>query len=236
MALTRIASSLEKQPKGIRVDRTHAEEEVIKLFAWRGRVRVKIEVSPVLRGCVRVPTIRGVNQSVASQFGYIEVPVVHWHDLYAGKLCAALDRQHPRDLFDVQLLLEHEGVDDALMEVFVIYLISGDRSITDMLAPKRQPLTTIFEEQFLGMALRPVTVQELEHTRETMIALIGAALTERQRQFLLSFKHGEPDWNLLNLDRIDALPAVQWKLENIRRMTPGKREQAVARLRGVLYG
>lgn len=235
-ALERIAFSIEGQSKGIRVVRTQAERQVIKLFAWRGPVRVKIEVSPVLRGCVREPAMRGVSPAVEAQFGYTEVPVVHLDDLYAGKLCAALDRQHPRDLFDVQLLLEHEGINDGLLEVFVVYLISGDRSLADMLAPSRQPIVETFEEQFRGMALMPVTVKELEQTRETMISLILTKLTERQRQFLMSFKRGEPDWGFLNLTGVAGLPAVQWKLQNVRRMTTAKHEQALERLRLVLYG
>lgn len=235
-ALERMASSIDGQSKNIRVDRTEAERQVIKLVAWRGPVRVKIEVSPVLRGCVREPAMRGVSHVVEAQFGYTEAQVVHLDDLYAGKLCAALDRQHPRDLFDVQLLLEHEGFSDGLLEVFVIYLISSDRSLADMLAPSRQPIAETFEEQFRGMALRPVTVEELEQTRETMISLIRAKLTERQRQFLMSFKGGEPDWSLLNLRNVADLPAVQWKLQNVRRMTPAKRGQALERLRLVLFG
>jgi nucleotidyltransferase AbiEii toxin of type IV toxin-antitoxin system len=42
--------------------------------------------------------------------------------MYAGKLCAALDRQHPRDLFDVMLLQKAEGIDRALFDVFLVYL------------------------------------------------------------------------------------------------------------------
>jgi hypothetical protein len=117
-----------------------------------------------------------------------------------------------------------------------VYLLSGDRSLADMLAPSRQPIGAVFEEQFRGMALRPVTVNELEQTRETMIALIRTKLTDRHRQFLLSFKRGEPDWELLRVPGVADLPAVQWKLQNVRRMAPAKREQAVERLRHVLYG
>ena len=221
--------------KGIRVERTTDEGQVIKLVPWRGRVRVKIEVSPVLRGCVREPAMRGVSPAVEAQFGYIEVPVVHVDDLYAGKLCAALDRQHPRDLFDVQLLLKHEGLNDALLEVFVVYLLSGDRALADMLSPNLVPMSATFEDQFRGMTLVPVTVQELEQTRTTMIAMIQSRLTERQRQFLLTFKRGEPNWELLSLTGVADLPAVQWKLMNVRRMSSAKREQAVERLRRVLY-
>lgn len=107
-ALERIASTIESRLRGSKVQRTIVEGQLIKLVAWRGGVRVKIEVSPVMRGCVREPAVLGVSQTVEELFGYVEVPVVHAHDLYAGKLCAALDRQHPRDLFDVRLLLENE--------------------------------------------------------------------------------------------------------------------------------
>jgi len=217
------------------VDRTAAEGQVVKLVVWRNRARVKIEVSPVLRGCVREPAIRGVTSTVEAQFGYVEVPVVHSRDLYAGKLCAALDRQHPRDLFDVHQLLENEGLDEGLIEVFVVYLLSSNRALAEMLSPNLQPISVTFEEQFRGMALTPVTVEELEHTRKTMITLLHERITERQRNFLMSFKRGEPNWGLLSLSEVEHLPAVQWKLRNIHSMTPTKREQAVERLRHVLF-
>ncbi|GJL65499.1 MAG: hypothetical protein NPIRA05_04700 [Nitrospirales bacterium] len=232
-ALERLATSIQKKWPG-RIERMTNEGHVFKLIVRRHHSQIKIEVSPVLRGCVREPSIRGVCSMVEEQFGYVEVPVVHSHDLYSGKLCAALDRQHPRDLFDVKQLLEHEGLDDNLLEVFLVYLLSSNRSLTELLSPNLQPLARTFEEQFRGMALIPVTVEELEHTRKKMITLIHERLTERQRTFLLSFKRGEPDWSLLPFDGIERLPAVQWKLLNIQRMAPFKREQAVERLRQVL--
>ena len=116
------------------------------------------------------------------------------------------------------------------------YLLSGDRPLAEMLLPNRQPLAAAYQGEFLGMTLLPVTQQELEQTRETMIGLIRDQLTERHKQFLLSFKQGEPDWARLNLPGVEALPAVQWKLLNIRRMAPAKRQQAFERLRQVLFG
>lgn len=234
--LERIASAIEVRLNGSKVQRTIAGGQLIKLVVWRGGVRVKIEVSPVMRGCVREPSVQGVNSAVEELFGYVEVPVVHADDLYAGKLCAALDRQHPRDLFDVRLLLENEGMEAGLLDVFVVYLLSSDRPLAELLAPNRKPLAATFEAEFIGMTLIPVTLAELEQTREAMINLIRERLTEPQRQFLLSFKQGEPNWTLLNLPGIENLPAVQWKLLNIRRMAPAKRERALESLRQVLLG
>ncbi len=235
-ALERLGISIEKKWPGVRVERAAAEGQVFKLVVWRGNARIKIEVSPVLRGCVREPAMRGVSPTVEEQFGYVEVPVLHSHDLYSGKLCAALDRQHPRDLFDVKQLLENEGLDDGIFEVFLVYLLSSPRPLAEMLSPNLQPIAQTFEEQFRGMALIPVTVAELEKTRDTMITLIHERLTERQREFLLSFKRGEPTWNLLNVKGVEHLPAVKWKMLNIQQMTPAKRDRAVERLRRVLFG
>ena len=40
----------------------------------------------------------------------LEIPVVSLEDVYGGKLVAAMDRQHPRDLFDVMQLFAHERI------------------------------------------------------------------------------------------------------------------------------
>jgi len=210
--------------------------ERTKLLVTRDGVGVKVEVSPVLRGAVGQPEVRGVCPAVESQFGYVEMPLLHHNDLYAGKLCAALDRQHPRDLFDVKLLLENEGIGDELLPVFVVYLISGNRPLAEMIAPQFQPLEAVFDAQFMGMTKQPISVAELEDARRTLVDLIQGRLTDAQRKFLLSFKQGEPEWPLLSVPGAEHLPAVQWKLINIRRMTKTKHAEAVEKLKKILFG
>lgn len=207
-----------------------------KLVVMRDVTRVKTEVSPVLRGSVHLPRRLQSCAKVNAQFGPSEVLVLHAHDVYAGKLCAALDRQHPRDLFDVHQLLDHEGISAELVETFMVYLISSGMPIAELLAPNRLPIAEVFETQFSGMTLNPVTLEALEDTRERMITLIHQHITDKHRAFLLSFKQGEPDWALLNLPGVADLPAVQWKLLNIRSMPPAKRAQALERLREALLG
>ena len=68
-----------------------------------GGVQTRIEVTPVLRGCVYEPKLLTVSRSVEETFGFAEVRVVSFADLYGGKIVAALDRQHPRDLNSPQL-------------------------------------------------------------------------------------------------------------------------------------
>jgi hypothetical protein len=89
-----------------------------------------------------------VKESVEDRFGFAEFQVLDWKDVYAGKICAALDRQHPRDFFDVKFLMEESGLSKDLMAVFMIYLLSGDRPLSEMLAPKAVDLGPIYESQF----------------------------------------------------------------------------------------
>jgi hypothetical protein len=236
-ALVRMSASIGRTLPGVEVRYgTGRPGERTKLLVKRGGVGVKVETSPVLRGAVGQPAVCRVCPTIEAQFGYVELPLLHPHDLYAGKLCAALDRQHPRDLFDVKLLLENEGITDDLVQVFVVYLISGNRPLAEMLAPQFQPLETVFETQFRGMTLQPIGVAELEETRRTMIKLIQERLTDSLRRFLLSFKQGTPEWSLLPLSGVAQLPAVQWKLANIGRMNKAKHALAVAKLQHILFG
>lgn len=205
-----------------------------KLIARRNTVTVKIEVSPILRGSMGGAHILPVKESVEDRFGFAEYQVLDWKDVYAGKICAALDRQHPRDFFDVKFLMEESGLSKDLMAVFMIYLLSGDRPLSEMLAPKAVDLKPIYESQFKGMSLIEVSLAELEGVRDNLIRGIRAALDDRQKRFLLSFKSGDPDWDLLGSIDPEKLPAVQWKLTNVKRMSVSKREAALDSLRRVL--
>ncbi|MCG8006337.1 MAG: nucleotidyl transferase AbiEii/AbiGii toxin family protein [Candidatus Thiodiazotropha lotti] len=202
-----------------------------RLQITAGGVSIKIEVSPVLRGSVLDASEIPVKDSVADQFGYVETHVLSLEELYAGKLVAALDRQHPRDLFDVMILVESDGITSELMELFVVYLISSNRPIAELLAPRLQPLQPVFEQQFQGMSLQTVTVNQLEYSRRTMIETLRHQLTDHHKHFLLSLKSGEPKWDLLKYTHAQDLPAVRWKLQNLQRLTSEQREEALSKLR-----
>jgi hypothetical protein len=73
-----------------------------------------------LRGCVYEPEVRSVSARVKEEFGFAEMSVVSFPDLYGGKIVAALDRQHPRDLFDVRDLIAKEGIDDKTRKAFAL--------------------------------------------------------------------------------------------------------------------
>jgi len=233
-ALMRIAEIIKQAIPDSEVLTAHAGTDALRLFVIHSGSRVKIELSPVLRGSVFPPVLMAVKPLVELEFGYAEISVLTLPDLYAGKFCAALDRQHPRDLFDVKLLLENEEISEDLRRAFLVYLISHNRPISELLAPSRKNIRDIFEGEFANMTTIPVTVADLEVVRERFIKLIRSGLTEQEKKFLLSFKAREPEWALLGLNGIEQLPAVRWKLLNLQKMPRDKHAKALKALEEAL--
>ena len=210
------------------------KSDALRLVVTRKGVRVKIELSPVLRGTVAKPEKQEVCQKVEDEFGYAEMAVVALPDLYAGKICASLDRQHPRDFYDVKHLLDHEGFTDDIRQALIIYLISHPRPIAELLNPVRKDLKQLYEGEFVQMEQDYVSLEELELTRGQLIRVVNESLTENEKRFLLSFKNKMPDWSLLNLQSVETLPAVNWKLINLKKMEPEKHKAAYEKLQQIL--
>lgn len=234
VALLAIQAELRKQGFTVATSVMKESNTVIKLLVANATSRIKVEVNPVMRGTVHAPVLMRIHQVVEQQFGFAEILQVDFKDLYAGKLCAALDRQHPRDLFDVKTLIENEGIDAALKDTFLAYLVSHDRPIAELLAPNWKPIEEIFEKEFDGMAIEPVKIAELHQAREEMLARIKSLLTNDDKRLLQDLKQGNPDWTKFAYPHVQELPAVKWKLLNIARMNETARQQALERLAAAL--
>ncbi len=190
-----------------------------------GRVRVKIEISPVTRGTVYPARPMVPSPTVTEQFGFVEMNVLAFEDLYGGKLHAALDRQHPRDLFDVKLLYDNEGLTDDLFRVFMVYVASSGRPMHELLAPATLFREDLYDEEFAGMTREPVTGDVLVEVRRRLYVDIAERLKGDIAAFLLSLHDAEPDFGLIGLPEAAGLPAVRWKLVNLERLrqaNPGK--------------
>lgn len=197
-------------------------------------VQVKIEVNPVIRGAIHAPQAMAVRPLIEEHIGFARMKMLAFDDLYAGKLVAAIDRQHPRDLFDVRVLFENEGFTDSLFRAFLVYLVGHKGTLADTLNPNRKPLEKLYRNQFESMANREVSIEQLVATREELIKSIHARLGTKEKRFLLSVKRREPEWELLGLEDAARLPAVKWKLHNLARMEKGAHQRAVDRLARLL--
>ena len=232
-ALGRISTLIKKTIKGVFVQNTHEQSEALRLIVDDNGVRIKIELSPVIRGTIFSERIMQVSQKVEDAFGFAEMQVVSIPDIYAGKICAALDRQHPRDLFDVKLLLENEGFTEDLRKAFIIFLISHQRPLSELLRPNLKELRSVYENEFYRMTQIDINLEELIETRELLIKTIHADLTKEEKEFLISFKSKKPNWDLLGLENIEIvkeLPSVKWKMKNLMQMPEKKHSAALEKL------
>lgn len=233
-AMTRISGRIKETIPGARVTATKAEGATVKLLLRADSAQIKTEVTPVLRGCVYPHELRSVSPAVEDAFGFAEMNVVSFPDLYAGKIMAALDRQHPRDLFDIRDLLANEGIDDALRRAFIVYLLSHGRPMSEVLAPTRKPIKEEFLRGFEGMTENPVALDDLVAAREKLIGIMVGDMPKDQRAFLMSFKRGEPDWKLLGVPEAASLPAVKWRQQNLDKLAKAKRDALIKQLAKVL--
>jgi predicted nucleotidyltransferase component of viral defense system len=198
---------------------TVADAGETKLFVRRDKLEVKVEVNFVLRGTVH--PIRSTSltpKAKATLLADLELPVVSLEDLYGGKLVAALDRQHPSDLFDVMELFLHGGITPEIRRSFVVYLASHNRPIHEVLFPNLRDISSEYESTFKGMTTEPVELKALVSARERMIAELKAGLDAAEREFLLSLARNEPNWDLLGIEHLEQLPGIRWKLENLGRL------------------
>ena len=233
-ALQRLAQAIGTQLPGVKAELQDNRRDELRILVRRGRSQVKVEVSPVLRGTVHPPQQLDVVEAVEDEYGFASVPVVSLPDLYGGKLCASLDRQHPRDLFDVKLLLDQGGLDRSVFEGFLVYLLGHPRPMNEVINPKMKPLEAIYRKEFVGMAITDIPLPQLEEVRHRLLERLAQLFTDDDARFLLSFKQGEPDWSLFPVQGVDQLPAVMWKLANIRKMGAEKHGQALEALDEVL--
>src|SRR6056297_1538218 len=228
-AMDRIAASIEGGIAGARTQRIKGGGgDATRVLARLKGAEIKIETSPVTRGTVHEPESRAVTEAVEDEFGYAEMKIVAFEDLFGGKLHAALDRQHPRDLYDVKLLYENEGLTDDLFRTFLIYVASSPRPAHELLNPNLINLDRPYTREFEGMTKTPVALGYLLETRKQLTADIQSRFDENTKRFLLSLHDGVPEFEAIARPQAADLPAVRWKLMNIKKLIAENTEKHAA--------
>jgi len=230
----RMGNNIRAATDGIVTSINYTKERNAKQLLVRSHdVGIKIEINHIMRGVVNSCQVKDLCINAQEEFGtFVAANVVSFEDVYAGKICAALDRQHPRDLFDVKILLENEGISDDLRKAFIIYLASNNRPISELIEPNRLAVRhEAFKGEFEQMTEIDVAVEDLLKAHEDLIQITKRDFTNDERLFLLSLKEGNPKWNLLGIEGVEKLPAIQWKLKNIQKMKPEKHKAALNELK-----
>ena len=222
--LKEIKLSLEKLNLKVKPSYPLEAQNEVRLFVRNNLAEIKVEPNFILRGSVFSPKIKTNSKYIVDTFHkQVEVKCLNFSDLFAGKIIAAFSRQHPRDLFDIKYLFEKEGITEKTRKAFLVYLISSPRPIHEVLIPNLRDISEATIQEFQGMVNTEVTLEELKNTRELLINRIQETLTDAEKHFLIGFKKLTPDWSLLGLKKIEILPGVQWKILNLKKMSPQKR-------------
>jgi len=195
------------------------DDNEVKTIISSASATVKVEVNFVFRGTVLPVQILPLSAKTQELFSKnIQLPILSPAELYGSKLVAAMDRQHPRDIFDVQKMYENHGLTAEIMHCFVAYLVGHNRPMHETLYAKQKPMEETFKNEFVGMPVEPVSLEQLVNTQTKLIAELPNALTQNHRSFLLSFAQATPDWSLLPFKHLQEMPAIQWKLQNLKKL------------------
>jgi predicted nucleotidyltransferase component of viral defense system len=219
-AFVRLQAKIAKAIPGIKVEIVRDSDALeAKLICTLRYDQVKIEVNTIMRGALRPARTLPLSLPVQQEFGkFTEIKVISEGELFGGKICAALDRQHPRDLFDVYQLFKDGNITQEIKEGFIAALLSHNRPMHELLNPNFLNQIDNFSRQFEGMTLKPFTYKDFENTRERLVKEIKSLFTDNDKQLILSFKAGSPNWCLSSIEKLQYLPAVKWKLENILKL------------------
>ncbi|OQC39361.1 MAG: hypothetical protein BWX62_01009 [Bacteroidetes bacterium ADurb.Bin037] len=194
---------------------------------------VIIEVNGTKRGIIAPTEDIILCQKAQEEFSMSCIArIVSFSELYGGKIAAALSRQHPRDLFDCKYM--EISLFDEVKKGFILNLLGSDKPIIESLQPNCINQSPALENQFQGMSNIEFTYKDYEQTRKNLIAIVNNSLTKTDKEFIISFEEGNPDWSKCVAGNLSNYPSVQWKLQNINKLktdNPQKHKQDIQTLK-----
>lgn len=221
-----LKQSVEKEV-GIKSCRLEVKPEYSKLYIEDQSSIIKVEPNSLLRGtifsCAKVNT----HPFVKKEFGFeAKVNLIDSREIYAGKFCAAIDRQHPRDFFDVREIMK-EITKTELEEFrspFCVYMAMTGRPIHELLNSKLVPnFEKTFKSSFDGMTNEAVSAKELIVSFDQFKKSSLFSFTKGEKEFLIKMQIGEVVPEGLKLSesqkkKIPSLPGIKWKILNVEKL------------------
>jgi hypothetical protein len=185
--------------------------------------QIQIEINFLMRACALPPQLRqaiSIGDEAACQF-----PILAIEELFAGKIRAMIDRQHPRDLYDLfrfrKANLSYDS--EVMRKLAVLFSSTLNRDLRsynmsrfadiDEEAIKRllYPLLKAGDRPIgavMFAVAKPILDGVLDHSRETNF-LEAMAAGKYQPELLFPKDDGI-------VNRIRLHPALLWKAENVR--------------------
>jgi predicted nucleotidyltransferase component of viral defense system len=183
--LEKIASELIRVVPGIQVTNPNHVMGEFKLFCNLKGVQIKMEVNTINRGVIGDVETRSLCARAQEKFDqFFEMKTVPKNQLFGGKIIAALDRQHPRDIFDTMRLLDKEPIDEEMIKGFLFCLLSSSKPMHEILAPVFKDQQSAMNTQFHGMTDVDFTYGVYEHQRKRLLEAILKSLNRQHLNFL----------------------------------------------------
>jgi predicted nucleotidyltransferase component of viral defense system len=236
LLLKKLSEKLKRNIPGIQITPGSFSHEEMKLFCRKIYAEVKIEVNTINRGVIKATETHTLCNAAQKHFNlFCEMNIVPKAQLFGGKMVAALDRQHPRDLFDTKMLLDKTNLTPELINGFLFCLFSSKRPLFEVLKPNYLNQVSSLTNQFAGMTAEKFTYTMFENERERLISTIHSNMTVQQKHAIINFAKGQPVW--LSEDW-SKFPGIAWKLKNIdklKRHNPEKFQYQIMQLEKSLF-
>jgi len=213
---------------------TTSEGDLKRIVCSNSETKIKIDMNYTARGYAYPPIIKPLNIKLQKEFGELEMQLLSIAELYGGKICAALNRQHPRDLFDIKILFDNEGITEEIKNGFIVCLLGDNGSPYELLAPNIKDQREVLRINFDGMTDIKFTYQDHEKTLQKLIKTLHKSLTKADKDFILGFFSLKPKWDLIDIPNIQKLSAVQWKIKNLEKMSKEKLEEHLQKTKEAL--
>jgi len=211
--LEQIAIQLRHVVPGIQVTNPDHIMGEYKLYCNLKGVQIKIEVNTINRGVIGNVENRRLCTRAQEKFDqFFEMKTVPKNQLFGGKIIAALDRQHPRDIFDTMRFLNKESLDEEFFKGFLFCLLSSSKPMHEILVPVFKDQQSAMNTQFKGMTDVDFTYSDYELQRIRLRDVILKSLNEQHLQFLRSVAENKPDWIFGDWSNF---PGISWKLKNL---------------------
>lgn len=214
--LKKIAIELRRVVPGIQVTKPSHILGEYKLICNLKGVQVKIEVNTINRGVIGNVENRILCATAQEKFDqFFEMITIPKNQLYGGKIIAALDRQHPRDIFDTMRFLDKESFDDEIIKGFLFCLLSSSKPMHEILSPVFKDQQSAINTQFKGMTDVEFTYSIYEFQRNRLRDAIIKSLNGQHLYFLKSVAENKPDWIFGDWSNF---PGISWKLKNLQEL------------------
>ena len=192
--------------------------------------QIQVEINFLMRACALAPKPRqavSIGDEAACEFSVLAI-----EELFGGKTKAMIDRQHPRDLYDLfrfrKTGLAHDS--DLLRKLAVLFSSTMDRDLRTYTMERFAKI----DDAAIKRLLYPLLKAEDRPTGSEMFA-VAKPILERvldhslENSFLEAMAAGKYQPELLFpkqpdiVDRIRRHPALLWKAENVRQYLSGRK-------------